>query len=282
MDHHHHTAGPGSADDLAELLELDADVFAAYLSTAIAWVRSLAADLPRHRILDLGSGTGSATVALAQQFSGAEVLAVDQSAELLARVSAKARDHGVAGRLVTIQADLDGPWPATGTVDVTWASMSLHHLADPGRVLADVFAATRPGGLFAVAEMDSLPRFLPDDAGLGPPGLEERCHAAAAAMTAHELPHLGADWGQRLAEAGFTVEAKRAFAIDLDPPLPASAGRLAQLWLRRVRERLDGAISAEDQAALATLIDGDGPGSVLHHHDLAVRGTRTIWIGKRP
>jgi SAM-dependent methyltransferase len=282
MDHHRHSATEtDSVDALAELLDLDAEVFGSYLSAAIAWVKSLAPNLPRPRILDLGSGTGSATVALAQRFDGAQVLAVDQSAELLARVSARAADLGLAGRVDTLQADLDGPWPVTGAVDVVWASMSLHHLAGPDRVLAGVFASIRPGGLFAVAEMDSLPRFLPDDIGLGRPGLEARCHAAAAERQAHELPHLGADWGQRLSQAGFTVVAKRAFAIDLDPPLPASAGRLAQLWLRRIRAHLDGAIGAEDLATLGALTD-DGPGGVLRRGDLSVRGTRTIWIGKRP
>jgi SAM-dependent methyltransferase len=279
MDHHQPTAESHSADHLTELLELDAEVFRSYLSGAIAWVRSLAADLPRYRILDLGSGTGSAAIVLAQQFGDADVLAVDTSAELLARVRSKAIDLGLAGRITTVQADLDGPWPAAGAVDVVWASMSLHHLADPDRVLADVFAATRPGGLFAVAEMSSLPRFLPDDVG---PGLEARCHAALADLNARLLPHLGADWGQHLAQAGFAVAAKRTFTIDLDPPLPAAAGRYAQLFLQRFRAQLDGVITAQDQATLGILADSDGPDSLLHRRDLTVRGARTIWIGKRP
>ncbi len=53
-------------------------------------------------------------------------------------------------------------------------------MSDPDRVLADVFATIRPGGLLVVAEMESFPRFLPDDIGFGHPGLEARCHAAAA------------------------------------------------------------------------------------------------------
>src|SRR5579859_145839 len=254
QDHHHHPAGqPGSADAFAELLELDADVLHTYLSDAIAWVRGLAADKSGYRIVDLGSGTGSAAVALAQRFGGADVLAVDSSAELLARVSAKAQDLGLGGRIDTLQADLDGPWPVSGAVDVVWASMSLHHLADPDRVLADIFGAIRPGGLLAVAEMSSLPRFLPDDAGIGRHGLEARCHAALAELNAHQLPHLGADWGQRLAQAGFAVVAERAFAIDLDPPLPARAGRYAQLVLQRTRVHLAGVLTADDLATLDTL-----------------------------
>src|SRR5260370_6229857 len=133
MDHHHHHSGTDtdSADALAELLELGAEVLHGYLSDAIAWVHSQAPDRPLRRIVDLGSGTGAAAIALAQRFADAEVLAVDASAEMLSRVQAKALDLGLAGRGGTLQADLDGPWPAIGPADVVWASMSLHHLADP-------------------------------------------------------------------------------------------------------------------------------------------------------
>ena len=92
----------------------------------------------------------------------------------------KARVLGVADRVRAIQADLDAAWPAIDTVDLVWASSSLHHMADPDRVLTEVFAAIRPGGLLVVAELDSFPRFLPDDLGLGRPGLEARCHAVLA------------------------------------------------------------------------------------------------------
>jgi SAM-dependent methyltransferase len=280
-DHRHHRVGePDSADALAEMLDLAAEVFHAYLSDAVAWVRDQAGNLPR-RILDLGSGTGAATIALARTFPRAEVLAVDSSGALLERVRTRARDLGMAARVATLQADLDGPWPAIDPADVVWASMSLHHLADPDRVLADVFAGTRPGGLLAIAEMDGWPRFLPDDIGPGRPGLEARCHAALAEALARQLPHLGADWGPRLSRAGFAPVTKRTFAIDLDPPLPAATGRYAQAFLRRIRAHLD-AIAPDDQATLDALIDSEGPDSLLHRQDLVVRGTRTIWAGGRP
>ena len=155
-------------------------------------------------------------------------------------------------------------------------------MADPDRVLTEVFTAIHPGGLLAVAEMDSFPRFLPDDIGLGRPGLEARCHAALAEGMADELPHLGSDWGARLRRTGFAVDAERTFVIDLEPPLPVSAGRYAQLSLQRVRSGLEGRMSGDDLAALDTLIDSDGPDSVLRRDDLTVRAKRTVWMAKRP
>jgi SAM-dependent methyltransferase len=282
QEHHHHGADETDESGLAELVDLDAEVLHAYLSELTGWIRELAADRPPRRILDLGSGTGTGTFALLERFPAADAIALDVSAEMLHRVMAKADAGGLAGRVRTMQADLDAAWPAVGPADLVWASASLHHMADPGQVLAEVFATLRPGGLLVVAELESFPRFLPDDLGLGRPGLEARCREALAEERAAELPHLGADWGARLIGAGFTIEAERLFAIELTPPLPASAGRYAQATLRRIRSGLGDRMSAEDLATLDTLIDGDGPEGVLRRDDLTVRTTRIVWVGRRP
>jgi SAM-dependent methyltransferase len=275
MEHHH------NSPQLAELLDLDAEVLHAYLSDVTAWVRQHAAGPPR-RVLDLGAGTGTGTIALARCFAGADVIAVDQSAEMLACIRSRAGDLGLAGRVATVQADLDRAWPDTGPVDVVWASNALHELTRPDRVLADVFAAVRPGGLLAVAEFGAWPRFLPDDLGLGRPGLEARCHAAVESEAAGPPTPHGTDWGPRLAEAGFAPVVRRTFEIDLRPPLPAAAGRYARAYLQRIRPVLDGRLDAGDLAALDTLIDSDGPAGLLRRGDLRVRSTRTAWIARRP
>jgi SAM-dependent methyltransferase len=284
MTHQHqrHPVAEADSGALAELLDLAAEVLHSYLSGVTAWIGELAAGQPVRRILDLGCGTGTGAVALLERFEGADVIAVDVSAPMLDRLRGKARNLGVADRIRAVQADLDATWPAIGTVDLVWASASLHHLADPDRVLAEVLAALRPGGLLTVTELESFPRFLPDDLGLGRPGLEARCHAVLAERRAGELPHLGSDWGSRLATAGLTIQAEQTFAIDLRPPLPAPAGRYAQATLRRLRSGLDGQLSAGDLAELDTLIDSDGPGSVLRREDLTVRTARTVWVARRP
>jgi SAM-dependent methyltransferase len=281
--HHHHT--DSSADDwsaMADLLDLDGEVLHTYLAEAIAWVHQVAAGRPVRRILDVGSGTGNGALALAGRFPGAEVIAVDESGDLLARLRAKARERGLDGRVQTVEADLDQGWPAVGPVDLTWTSMALHHLADPDRGLREIFAATRPGGLLAVAEMTGPQRFLPDDIGLGRPGLEARAQAAVAEHHSGTMPYLGADWGPLVTRAGFTGVDERVFGIELSAPLPATAGRFAQGYLRRVRTHVDGALASDDLAALDVLIADDGPGSVLRRQDLAIRGTRTLWTATRP
>jgi len=284
MESHHHQHHSAAETDaaMAELLDLDADVMHSYQSEVTAWIHQLAGDRPPRRILDLGSGTGTGAFALLERFDHAEVIALDASAEMLHRLSSKARVLGVADRIRAVQADLDTAWPAIDAVDLVWASRSLHHMADPDRVLAEVFATLRPGGLLVVAEIASFPRFLPDDLGLGRPGLEARCHAVLAEWQAAELPHLGSDWGPRLSRAGFSVEAERPFVIDLAAPLPAASGRYAQATLRRIRSGLDGRMNADDLAVLDTLIDSDGPDGVRQRGDLTVRTARTVWAARRP
>jgi hypothetical protein len=76
--------------------------------------------------------------------------------------------------------------------------------------------------------------------------------------------------------------AKRAFTIGLTPPHPASTGRYARAYLRRIRPVLEGRMATEDLTTLDRLLAGDGPGSLLHRNDLIVRGTRTAWLARRP
>jgi SAM-dependent methyltransferase len=261
-----------SHPDLAEILDLDADVLHEYHREVMAWVASL---LPgRPRIIDLGAGTGTAALALARQVPDADVIAVDVSESMLEHLGRQARLLGVDGRVRTVQADLDQPWPALGPADLVWAAASLHHMADPGHALAQAFATLRPGGLLAVTELGSFPRFLPDPAGAA---LEERCHAALAQARTEAGMHMDEDWGARLAEAGFTIEAERHVDIALRPPLPAAAGRYALVSLQRARHGLDGRLGASDLAALDAVL-AELPG----RDDLTVRTGRAVWLARRP
>jgi SAM-dependent methyltransferase len=258
--------------ELAEMLDLDADVLHEFHRDVLGWVGSVTPARPR--IIDLGAGTGTGALALARQFPDAEVVAVDVSESMLKHLGHKASALGLADRVHTVQADLDQPWPPLGPVDLVWASASLHHLADPGRALTQALATLRPGGVLVVTELDSFPRFLLDEAGAA---LEARCHDLLAEARAEAGLHMGEDWGVRLAKAGFTVEAERHVDIALHPPLPAATGRYAQVSFQRMRHGLDGRLDPHDLAALDALAAG-----VLGRADLTVRATRTVWLARRP
>lgn len=275
-----HAAHPDARHvDQAELLDLDAQVLAEHTASLTAWL-PVAAD-PR-RIVDLGCGTGAGTFALLARFPEAQVIAVDSSPDHLRRLAEKAAAEGVADRVRVVQADLDdGEWPELGTVDLAWASASMHHLADPDRALRKVHRMLAPDGLFAVVELAGFPRFLPPQAPEDAPGLEDRCHAALEHQHAAHLPHRGADWGPMLTAAGFAIAGERTITVDLPARQHDAIGTYALSTLTRLRNNAGHALSAADLRSLDQLLDTSGPRSILDRGDLALRTTRSVWAATR-
>ncbi|MET1075488.1 MAG: class I SAM-dependent methyltransferase [Umezawaea sp.] len=280
-DHQHshgHGHGHQHDDGQAEVLDLDAEVLAEHTASITAWLPVTAR--PR-QIVDLGCGTGAGTFALLTRVPDAHGTAVDSSVDHLRRLREKAGAEGVADRIHTVLADLDADWPELGTPDLVWASASMHHMADPDRTLRRVHDALAPGGLFAVVELAGFPRFLPDDAPEGRPGLEERCHVASDRYHAEHVPHRGADWGPKLTAAGFTLDGERTITVHVEQSGSDAIGRYALNSLQRLRGSVADALPAEDLAALDELLDADSPHSVLRRDDLVVRAERQVWAARR-
>ncbi|MFC9434534.1 class I SAM-dependent methyltransferase [Nocardia sp. NPDC057030] len=274
-DDHRHT--DGADPTMVRLLELDARVLAPHLTELTGWLADLLAPAPA-RILDLGSGPGTGSFALARRFPAAAVTAADLSAQMLHRLREQANAHGLADRIDTVHTDLDQPWPRTmnGPYDLVWAASYLHHAADPARTLTQAFERLRPGGLLAVTEMDFFPRLLPEDSGLGRPGLQTRLHAA----TNTQPPH---DWTAALTNAGFTLEQHRRVDLRLDRADTGPAlNDYARTFLTVLRSHAESILSDDDLTALDALLDDDGPDGLTHRTDLNMQTTRIIWIARRP
>lgn len=267
--HEHHQQSPEDEAAWVELLDLDAAVFADLLADVLARVATLAPATVR-TVLDLGAGTGTGTVALARTFPAAQVVAVDSSAAMLERVGRAAADAGVADRVRTAEADLDVAWPGgTGQADVVWASASLHHVADPARVLRDAHDALAPGGLVAVVEITGSAPVLPPTTGR--PGLGDRLVAASVHAGWNAYP----DWTPYLEEAGFeAVERTEHHATAAPGPTTA---RWAHRTLERLHDHLAPHLEPEDVAAVAALLDDPAfPAGV------SARAGRILWSARRP
>ncbi|MGK5684391.1 class I SAM-dependent methyltransferase [Actinoplanes sp. URMC 104] len=254
---------------LVQMLDLDAEVLEDFHRELVGWAGSLVGDRPR--VVDLGAGTGTGTLALARHLPGAQLTAVDVDDEMLEHLRHRAADAGLQDRIRTVRADLDGDWPALGPADLVWASASMHHLADPARTLARIRDTLRPGGAFMITELDGFPRFLPD------PGLEDRCAAEMDRLRREGGMHMHENWGARLTAAGFDLAGERTFELEIPAPLPPAARRYAQVTFARMRERLADRLSADDLAAL-----DDAAATAAHRDDLTVRATRMVWVGRRP
>lgn len=283
MPHHHSSTDHSThsqPDTPDELLDLDGEVLQAYWDAALRWVLATVGDAPLSRVVDLGAGIGTGALGMARLLPTSEVLAVDVSKPSLQRLREKAAADGMDNHVRTVEADLDDGWPELGSVDLTWASMSLHHLAEPGRVLAELRQSTTPGGALAVAEFAEPLRFLPDELGLERGGFEDRVLAVLGQAHTEQFPHLGSVWADVLTEAGWHTADERAFTIDLNPSTHPRAGRYAWSWFRRLSENLEDRLEPSDRATLAALLDEHGEQSLLHRTDLHIRGVRTVTLAR--
>ncbi len=102
----------------------------------------LTADLPVGRILDVGCGTGSTSLALARR--GAHVTGIDPSAPMLAAARARMAQGGAAAEF--IQADAGTHGFAPGRFDAVVSRFGVMFFDDPVAAFANLRRATRPGG----------------------------------------------------------------------------------------------------------------------------------------
>ena len=101
---------------------------------------------PGHRVLDIGSGTGSLAVLAKRLFPDVDVVGVDPDARALARAARKAQRGGVNVRFDRGFSDaLDYP---DGSFDRVFSSFMFHHLErdEKPRALREIRRVLKPGG----------------------------------------------------------------------------------------------------------------------------------------
>ncbi|MFI7411892.1 class I SAM-dependent methyltransferase [Streptomyces sp. NPDC049627] len=284
--HRHHDHSDIDWNEMAPLLEAQAELFTPLYEHALAWLAKRQTE--PGLIVDAGSGPGVFACLLADTFPGARIVAVDGSGPLLERARARAERLGVADRFSTLTGELpdvldDLDYPA----DLLWASRSLHHLGDQRSALAAFAARLTRGGTLALQEGGLPARFLPRDLGFGRPGLQARLDVLEeewfAAMRA-DLPGSVAeteDWPALLTAAGLRPSGTRTFLLDLPAPTTDRARAYVAASLTRVREGMGDQLDAEDRETLDRLLDPDDKGSVYHRPDVFVLAAQTVYTAVR-
>jgi ubiquinone/menaquinone biosynthesis C-methylase UbiE len=119
-------------------------------------VRHLAEQVKPRRILDLGCGTGRSLDGLPpDSCPAARCVGLDLSAGMLTQARAyRPQAHFV-------QATADALPFADESFDLIFSLHAFHHFPDPRRVIREAFALLRPGGRFAVLNLD--PHGMRDD-----------------------------------------------------------------------------------------------------------------------
>ena len=126
--------------------------------TMAEWMRVFARNAPQRRpltVLDLGSGTGRFTPALAATFGG-PVYGVEPSQ----RMRAAAEEHAAHDAVTYLDGAAEKiPLPSS-SCDLVLLFLVLHHVRDQEAAAAEVFRVLRPGGRLLIRS--AFPERLPE------------------------------------------------------------------------------------------------------------------------
>jgi len=105
---------------------------------------------PGERILDIAAGTGTSSAAIAR--SGAEVVALDFSAGMIAEGRRRHPD------IEFVEADAERLPFGDGGFDAVTISFGLRNVEHPQTALAEMFRVLKPGGRVVICEFSKPPR----------------------------------------------------------------------------------------------------------------------------
>lgn len=273
-DDHHHQPTDFDWDALADSLELDAAIT---LPIVDQLLRSPIMAGATH-VLDVGCGPGVVTTRVAQSSPTVRVTALDSSEPLLARARRRAEDAGVGDRVDTIAADLEGRLPSTTPADVIWASMVLHHVADPIATLGQLRDRLVPGGALVMVEFGNPPTVLAASDPLVVDGTWSRFQDATAGNLIERLGFdpVAVDWPENLRRSGFTDITDTGMVAEHQRPLEGVALAWLTKHVRRALEMARDRVSAHDLDALTRLAD-----EISTRDDLFVIAERRVLTARR-
>ena len=102
--------------------------------------------------LDMGCGTGLVTVALAPHLGS--ITGIDSSCGMLEKLAEKVKVSGMTN-VKTVLCDLSTGEMPEGTFHLIVSAMVLHHIEDPGALLASLKLRLYPGGWIALADLEA-------------------------------------------------------------------------------------------------------------------------------
>tara|TARA_R110002051_G_scaffold249038_2_gene308524 strand:+ start:772 stop:1581 length:810 start_codon:yes stop_codon:yes gene_type:complete len=269
MTVHSHTHALADAALLPQLLALDAIIHASLTDQAINIASRHATNV--ESIIDVGAGTGAGTFALAAKYPSSHIVAVDADNGMLMEVRRRAQHKALLSRINTVRADIEADEFDAGVADLIWSSNVMHEVSDPSAAFANMMRSLRGAGVLAIVEMDGPPLVLPSQYA----SLETALRGAAGGDGA------APEWSGAIADAGFRLVETQSVRSDQIYPADGLGGAYAALELRRLAQHALPSLTTDAIAELRGLVlDLNGRHELLDH--VHIRGTRTVWIARRP
>ncbi len=223
-----------------------------------------------HAVLDMACGDGAYLPWLAAQVEArGRVVAVDANPDYLEVARAEVAKSGAACRIGFVRASIEALPFGDGAFDLCWCAHSLYSLPEPVATVSQLLRVTKPGGLVAVLESDTLHHvILP-----WPVEVEVAVHVArlryqAAATDRPGRYYVGRHLRGVFREAGLENIGVRTFAHDRAAPLEADERAYFSAYLSdlsgRISRYLDGPILRRFQE----LVDPEADDFVLNAPDL--------------
>lgn len=265
-----------------------------HAATLAGIAERLTRELPENPIVvDVGSGTGGMSAALAAAVAGrggGTLLLVDAVPELLSVAAETARSQ-VGARHVTVEvvnADVasENLRELVPPAHLIWASAMVHHLPDQQAAVVGFVGALARGGVLALAEGGLEPQCLPWDLGTGEPGWERRLLNAREACfgelraTIPGVVRMPYGWNVALGRAGLVDIGSFSVVLDHPAPLWEAAQDYVVDRIKWLVEIAGERLTVEDRRAAGRLLDPSGSEYIGRRDDLYLLGARTVHFGR--
>ncbi len=216
-------------------------------------------------VLDVGCGDGFFSGLWAERLGSAGTLTgVDVSTDYLQVARQRLATSPAAERVKFIQGKIEGLPFGDAAFDVVWCAQSLYSFPEPQAALSEMARVTRPGGVVAILENDTLHHVLLP----WPPAIELRLitaefHALTGKSRNVEKFYVGRELPALFESAGLRTEGSRTFSWDRTGPFDAPTRAFLEAHVARLRERVRPLLSPDDLLQCERYLDPGSRVSVL-------------------
>ncbi len=211
------------------------------------------------------------------------VVAVDVMPEYLEIARTEAARSPFAKVIEFVAAPIESLPFEDGTFDLSWCAQSLYSLPEPVSALSHLLRVTKPGGIVAVLEGDTLHHVIlpwPIEVELAVRAAELR--ALAETSDVPRKFYVGRRLRRVFREAGLTRIEGRAFATDRVAPLDEDVRTYLAESMNGLSRRVDRHLNGPIREPFDRLIDPKSGDYLLDDPDLTVTCIDHVVWGRRP